>query len=209
MFKVIPDTDGSYSCDENGNVKSNERIVFNEGSGRHYIIRERIMKQCQNNKGYWYVDLRINKKTVRYLVNRLVALTWIPNPHDLPIINHKDNNPSNNCVDNLEWCSYKYNNEYSIKQGRHKYHTPACEIAHHSPKNYLHKPVNQFDMTGIFLASYCSLTEAADAIATSSSKSKKSNISACCYGKAKSAYGFIWRFKCNENVTTNYEADAS
>lgn len=209
MFKDIPDTNGAYSCDENGNVRSNERLVYNKGSGRHYVIRERILNQYQNNKGYWYVDLRINNKTVRYLVSRLVATTWIPNPHNYPIINHKDNNPSNNCVDNLEWCTYQYNNEYSVSQGRHNYYTQACIKAHHANKKYLHKPVDQFDLTGFFVASYPSITEAAAAINTSFSNSRKGNISACCHGKAKSAYGYIWRFKSNENVTTNYEVEAS
>ena len=83
MFKDIPDMDGAYSCDESGRIKSNRRLVYNNGSGRYYFIQERVLKPYQNNKGYWYVDLRIQNKTVRWLVHRLVALTWIPNPDGL------------------------------------------------------------------------------------------------------------------------------
>lgn len=53
-----------------------------------------------------------NGKTKRFSVHRLVAQAFIPNPNNLPIINHKDENPSKNIVDNLEWCDYEYNNNY-------------------------------------------------------------------------------------------------
>ena len=209
MFKDIPDMDGAYSCDESGRIKSNRRLVYNNGSGHYYFIQERVLKPYQNNKGYWYVDLRIQNKTVRWLVHRLVALTWIPNPDGLPVINHIDNNPSNNSVNNLEWCTTQYNVNYCIKQGRMNYHTNARIRAQKSPKTFLYKPVNQYSLEGEYLNSYASITVAAKSIKTSNSRSRVSNISACCSGKAKSAYGFIWRYKSNENVTTNFECTSS
>lgn len=70
--------------------------------------------KCRQRKNkYIEVDLSDdfhNRKT--YLVHRLVALTFIPNPNNLPIINHKDENPSNNKINNLEWCTSKYNSNY-------------------------------------------------------------------------------------------------
>lgn len=66
------------------------------------------MKGAGNPK-YLYVELgRDNKK----YIHRLVADTYLPNPENLPCINHKDENPFNNCINNLEWCSYQYNNIY-------------------------------------------------------------------------------------------------
>ena len=59
-----------------------------------------------------------NGKTKQGLLHRLVAEAFIPNPDNLPCINHKDENPLNNRADNLEWCSYKYNNEYNDRIGR-------------------------------------------------------------------------------------------
>lgn len=54
-----------------------------------------------------------NGKFTAKSVHKLVALAFIPNPNCYPIINHKDTNPFNNEVSNLEWCTYKYNNEYN------------------------------------------------------------------------------------------------
>ena len=64
----------------------------------------------------------VNKHQHAILVHRLVATTFLPNPNNYPIINHKDGNPSNNCVDNLEWCTYQYNNTYMdvhLVRGKH------------------------------------------------------------------------------------------
>lgn len=65
---------------------------------------------------YGYYVITHNKK--QYKVHRLVAETFLPNPNNYPIINHKDENPKNNCVNNLEWCSYLYNNTYGTRLKR-------------------------------------------------------------------------------------------
>lgn len=57
-------------------------------------------------------------KMKHYKVHRLVAMAFIPNPNNLPIINHKDENPSNNNVNNLEWCTVAYNNAYGTARKR-------------------------------------------------------------------------------------------
>ena len=72
------------------------------------------------DKGYLKVNLRKNNKTKQHTVHRLVAKAFIPNSNQYPCINHKDENPSNNSVDNLEWCTYKYNNTYGTKIERTK-----------------------------------------------------------------------------------------
>ena len=78
--------------------------------------RQIYLKTHKNNSGYFQVCLRaINGKSKKELVHRLVALAFIPNPHNKPTVNHKDENKDNNRVENLEWCT----NEYNINYGTH------------------------------------------------------------------------------------------
>ena len=69
-------------------------------------------------KGYLAVKLRRGKERKAIFIHRLVAMTFIPNPNNLPCVNHKDQNCLNNNYDNLEWCTVKYNNTYGSLQGR-------------------------------------------------------------------------------------------
>lgn len=209
MFKDIPGTGGYYSCDENGNIKSNERVIYNKGSGCYYTIKERILKAYDNSAGYLCVDLRINNRTVKKLVSRLVALTWIPNPNNYPLINHKDNNPMNNHISNLEWCTYSYNIRYCIKQGRQNLNTDAYIKARKMPKKYLWVPVEKYDINGTFIDSFPSITAAAETVQTINRNSAKSNIQACCVGRAHTSYGYVWKYANNKNVTTNSEENNS
>ena len=68
--------------------------------------------------GYKGVLLKTPEKFKSELVHRLVAKAFIPNPDNLPCINHKDEDKLNNCVDNLEWCDHKYNDNYGTRNKR-------------------------------------------------------------------------------------------
>lgn len=74
---------------------------------------ERILKP-RFTKGHWYVSLCKNGKSVNHYIHRLVAEAFIPNPDRLPEVNHIDENTANNHVNNLEWCTSKYNMTYSF-----------------------------------------------------------------------------------------------
>ena len=85
--------------------------VSNKGNVRN-VRRNTLLKLSKNNYGYINVYLYKNGIRTGFRVHRLVALTFIPNPDNLPQVNHKDEDKNNNSVDNLEWCDHKYNVNY-------------------------------------------------------------------------------------------------
>lgn len=101
-----------------GMVRTLDRVVTTKRGTR--VVKGQILKQYRNRDGYIYVHFSVNGKTINRKVHRLVAQTFLQNPDNLPEINHKDNNPLNNNISNLEWCSRQYNIAY-----REKYGTPA------------------------------------------------------------------------------------
>ncbi len=109
-WKDIVGYEGIYQVSNFGRIKSVDHYTYN--NGRCMRVKGKIRVLSVNKKGYCGVVLhRGRSKFVG--VHRLVAQAFIPNPDNLPCVNHKDENPSNNCIDNLEWCTYKYNNEYN------------------------------------------------------------------------------------------------
>lgn len=103
---------GYYQVSNLGRVRGVDRVTENNRP-----IKSSLLKPDKNHSGHLRVQLMKKSVRKRFLVHRLVAQAFIPNPNKYPIINHKDENPSNNKVDNLEWCDVKYNNNYgSYKQ---------------------------------------------------------------------------------------------
>ncbi|MBD5223873.1 MAG: HNH endonuclease [Bacteroidales bacterium] len=81
------------------------------GTGKRVLLRQSTIKG-----GYKQVSVHADFQTADIRVHRLVALCFLSNPNNLPQVNHKDENPSNNRVENLEWCDAKYNVNYSISK---------------------------------------------------------------------------------------------
>lgn len=118
IWRNIVDFPG-YQISNFGRVKSTSRIIHvNNGRKSYsYSIPEKIMRLSTRN-GYLCVTLCLYGKHINTIVHRLVAKTFIHNPFDYPEVNHKDENKLNNCVDNLEWCTRKYNNNYGTGNNR-------------------------------------------------------------------------------------------
>lgn len=107
IWKSIKGYENIYEVSNIGNIRSLDRISFQNNR-----LKGGSLNQCDNTNGYLYVDLYGTGKRKKFGVHRLAAQAFIPNPNDLPQINHKDGDRYNNNVDNLEWCTSKYNNNY-------------------------------------------------------------------------------------------------
>ena len=174
---------GLYEVSNLGRVKKIKRKIKNKYIDRDKAINT-ILKGSKTQKGYHIIKLTKDKKIKTIGIHRLVAEAFIPNPNNLPQVNHKDENKTNNKVNNLEWCTVEYNNNYGTKKERLK--------AHHNPIIYesLKKKVIQYDKNMNKIAEYSSISEA-----SKKNKINDRNISSCCKQKRKTAGGFIWRHK--------------
>lgn len=106
MKEIWKSIDDRYSVSNMGRVKSN------------YANKEKVLKPWLTNDGYAMIELHGNGCSKTIGVHRLVAKAFIPNPDNLPQVNHKDENKTNNCVDNLEWCTLQYNCNYGTRNIR-------------------------------------------------------------------------------------------
>ena len=113
IWKDIPEYEGLYQVSSNGLVKSMARYVNDKRLGKRFVPERVLKAELCKSTGYLYVNLNKNKMVKHCTVHRLVAQTFIPNPNNLPCVNHKDENPLNNCVDNLEWITNVDNLKYS------------------------------------------------------------------------------------------------
>lgn len=164
IWKDIKGYEGLYQVSNLGRVRSFPR----QGTRKE----ETILRLTKTKKGYLSLHLCKNKEGRSFRVHRLVAEAFIPNPTNLPQINHKDENKLNNCVDNLEWCDSRYNNIYN---GRMK------KIA-----RKIGRKVKCLETDVI----YDSISEAARATGIT-----YSNIAAVCQGKYKQAKGYHFRYE--------------
>ena len=155
-------------------IKGYEGIYGITSCGRVWSYRrKRSLEPGTNRYGYLYVNLHKDGKAKSYVIHRLVAEAYIPNSENLPQVNHKDENKANNCLQNLEWCDCKYNNNYGTRNEK--------------VSNSLKIPILQYTLDGEFIREW--------PCANDVGKEVQSRICKCLKGKAKSAYGFKWFYK--------------
>ena len=173
IWKPIKGYEELYEVSNYGRIRSFDRWCSHRRGKQ--LKKGKILKLHKDTSGYLCVKLCKNTNQYQFKVHRLVAQTFIPNPNNLPQVNHKDECKTNNIVSNLEWCDIKYNVNYCSRN----------KIV----AEKLSKIVLQYDLEGNFIKEYKSVIEA------SKMNFNKSHIAACCRGERKTHKGFIWRYK--------------
>jgi len=112
IWKDISGYEGLYQVSNLGRVKS-FRCSSKFGKPKEFILKPSLI-----NTGYHVVTLYSIGNKRKFQIHRLVATAFLTNPMDFPCVNHKDENKLNNCVENLEWCTYQYNNNYGTAKVR-------------------------------------------------------------------------------------------
>ena len=165
-WRPVVGYEGLYEVSNMGNVKSlNYRRTGKEG----------ILKASKTGNGYQKVQLFKDGKGKFYKVHQLVATAFCENPHGFKEVNHIDEDKTNNCADNLEFCSRSYNINYGTRNQKTS------------------KPVISIDKRTGLILEFVSSKEA-----SRQTDIDQSHITACCKGKRKSAGGFAWYYTDTE-----------
>ena len=171
LWKDIPGYEGLYQVSNLGQVRS---LNYAKKKGNIKLLKSR------KSSGYIRVTLVKHGKHKCFFVHRLVALCFIENPLNYPIINHKDENKENNRVDNLEWCSFWYNTNYGSRNEK-----VAEKLRKHEEKWVA---VNCYNLQGNFIKYYRSMLE------TKKDGFNPSGVSHCCRGIAKTHHGYRFEY---------------
>lgn len=172
VWKDIKGYEGRYQVSNYGNVKS---LKY-----RHHNKISLLKKYKSSN----YYRVALGKAHKKFFIHRLVAEAFIPNPHNLPFINHKDENGLNNYFKNLEWCTQSYNINYGTRNER---------VA--QKKRRL---IAQYNLNGEIIKTWASGTTIEKEL-----KFYHSNIIKCCKKEINTAYGYKWKYADEEYLKRN------
>ena len=186
QWVVAPGFEGYYEVSNLGRVRSIDRIVTDK-LGRHKrLLKGAIMTPRKDRDGYLIVHFRYKGKDYPNIkMHRLVAQAFIPNGDNLPYVNHKDFDRTNNEVSNLEWCTAKQNVNYSRKAGRIRNWT-AGKFGKENKQSRL---LLMYDLHGNYIRSFYGAREAAEFLGMKTYV----NIYMFLAGKRKNAYGHLWK----------------
>jgi len=186
QWKPICNYENYYEVSNLGNIRSVDRYVKSKSNSR-VLLKGKPMKYVVSIHGYKRITLCKDGKHKQFFIHRLVALAFLKNSYNKPMINHIDGNKLNNELSNLEWCTHSenllhaYRTGLTIPKGNRK-----------GINGYLHpqsKIVLQFDLNGILINEYGSIG------VTKFAGFTPQHVHSCCIGKLKTHKKFKWQYK--------------
>lgn len=180
-WKPISGYEDLYQVSNWGRVKS---LNYNKTK------QEQILKQATNKQGYQQICLFKDGKGKTFQVHRLVTNAFIPNPNNLPQVNHIDEVKTNNHISNLEWCTAEYNTNFGTRTKRQ-----AKAISGENHPNI--KQIIQLTLDGEVVKIWDCISDVNRKLGY-----HQSNISNCCKGKRKTSNGYKWRYVNTNNFTS-------
>lgn len=186
MWKIIP-VDNNYEASTDGQIRE--------------IKSKRIVSQWLDKDGYLLATLSNHL----YRVHRLIATTFISNPNNLPVVNHKNFNKYDNHIANLEWVSYSENSKHSFS-GNHRKESVEKWVKRIQPLSAeaSKTKVAQYDLQDNLLNVFNSQREASEKTGTC-----RSSITRCVTGHRKTAGGYKWKYYLEGSTTKNEESPTS
>lgn len=180
IWKDVIGFEGLYQVSNFGRVRSLDRRA-RIGYGKTRFVKGKYLTPCACTNGYLSIPLHNgseNKKV--FLMHRLVAMHFIPNSDNLPEVNHKDEDITNNRADNLEWCTSKYNANYGARNRK---------VLETKFARGLINPVNQYTKDGKFVRRWESMADAGREYGVDISA-----IIRVCRGKQHTSMGYVWEY---------------
>lgn len=206
-WRAVKGYEGLYEVSSFGRVRSLDRWV-NHSRGEKALRKGQILKLQPNKDGYPMAALCHKQKIKLAQVHRLVADAFVPNPDNLPCVNHRNEIKDCNIPDNLEHCTVAYNNSYGTKlkkQAEKQRGQKRPQVAEKlrgitrseetkqrctEAKRLKMKPVLQYALGGELIGEYESIKEAYRQTGV-----HYGNICSCCVGRCHTAGGFVWHYK--------------
>lgn len=183
LWKPVVGYEGLYEISSEGRVKRLAHITV-DSLGRTSCYEDKILKY-HTSKSTGYPNVNLTKNGCHKTINThsLIADAFIPNPSNLPCINHKDENRGNSVLSNLERCDYSYNNSYGTAKEKRK-------STLRKTLEGKHKKIYQFYLDGTLIKSYdCGVNQLEESLGYC--------IGDCLMGKSKTAHGFVFSYSSN------------
>ena len=174
----------NYLVSNYGRIKSIKRVFIPQEETKHFHKRtypERIVKLQKGKNGYLFFRFSIDGKLHNSLIHQLVAEAFVPNPYNLPFVNHRNEDKSDNRAENLEWCTARYNSNYGTCQQRRA-------VTVREMRRNRDISIDQYTLDGIFVRHYSKKGEIDDAGFC------LKTVLRVCRRTQETSDGYVWRF---------------